>query len=117
MLLAPGVEPLTTTELRERLGASGASLHRELERLTNAGIVESETIGRAKRHRAAPDSPLSAPLRDLVLRTMGVEADLARRFAALDGVEAAAIYGSWRAGRSSAAERHRPAGRRGRGPR
>ena len=98
VLLAPGAEPLTAAELRERLGASPASLHRELERLTGAGIVEAESVGRTLRHRAAPDSPLVGPLRELVRRTLGVEAVLARDLAALDGIEAAAIYGSWARG-------------------
>lgn len=89
---------LTTSELRERTGATPASLHRELKRLEGAGLIEHEAIGRANRYQAATDSPLHEPLVELLRRTLGVEPLLSERLAAVDGVETAAIFGSWAAG-------------------
>jgi predicted nucleotidyltransferase len=98
-----GDEPqLTTRDLRERTGGTPASLHRELSRLERAGLVEHETIGRANRYRAATASPLHGPLTELLRRTLGVEALLSRRLSAIEGIEGAAIFGSWAEG--SAAE-------------
>lgn len=101
VLLASDARPMTTVELRATLGASSTSLHTELTRLTAAGIVESESVGRAKRYRAATDSPLVRPLRQLLDRTLGIERQLATALAGVQGVDAAAIYGSWARGEIS----------------
>ncbi|MDX6649573.1 MAG: hypothetical protein QOJ97_1524 [Solirubrobacteraceae bacterium] len=98
LLLEEG-EPLSTPELARRTGASGASLHRELRRLQDAGVIERDAVGRTQRYRAAQGSPLHRALRELVTRTMGVEATLRAGLESLAGVEAAAIFGSWAAGR------------------
>jgi predicted nucleotidyltransferase len=97
-LLLDDKPQLTTRELRERTGATPASLHRELNRLERAGLVEHETIGRANRYRAATASPLHDPLAQLLQRTLGVEALLSRRLSEVDEVEDAAIFGSWAEG-------------------
>jgi len=101
LLLGPDAGPMTTSELRTSLGASNTSVHTELARLTAAGILESESLGRTKRYRAAPDSPLVEPLQVLLERTLGVEPLLAAALDAVDGIEAAAIYGSWARGELS----------------
>ncbi len=100
-LLLDGEPQLTTSELRERTGATPASLHRELTRLERAGFVEHETVGRANRYRAATDSPLHEPLTTLLRRTLGVETLLSRQLSAIDGVETAVIFGSWAEGSAS----------------
>ncbi len=92
---------VTTQQLRERTGAARASLHRELERLEGAGLITHEKIGRTKRYTAAVDSPLHDPLRELLRRTVGVEAELRRRLAEVEGVRAAAIFGSWAEGHTT----------------
>jgi predicted nucleotidyltransferase len=97
-LLLDDEPQLTSSELRERTGATPASLHRELSRLERAGLVEHDTVGRSNRYRAATSSPLHEPLRSLMQRTLGVEPLLRERLAAVPGVEAAAIFGSWAAG-------------------
>lgn len=98
LLLEEG-DPIPTPELARRTGASAASLHRELRRLADAGLIERDAVGRTKRYWAARGSPLHEPLRDLVTRSLGVEATLRSRLQSLPGVEAAAIFGSWAAGR------------------
>lgn len=97
-LLLDDEPQLTTSELRERTGATPASLHRELKRLEGAGLIEHEAIGRANRYHAATDSPLHGPLVELLRRTLGIEPLLSQRLSVVDGVEAAAIFGSWAQG-------------------
>lgn len=100
LLLGDGA-PIATSRLAESTGASAASLNRELRRLEDAGIVEHERVGRSKLYRAARASPLHAPLRELVARTLGVEPLLRSRLDELPGVRAAALFGSWAAGRAA----------------
>jgi len=92
---------MTTRQLRERTGAAPASLHRELGRLEGAGLITHDLIGRTKRYSAAVDSPLHDPLRELLQKTLGVEAELRRRLAETEGVRAAVIFGSWAEGHTT----------------
>lgn len=89
-------------ELQRRLRVPEPTLRRELARLVDAGLVVVDWAGRTKIFAAATESPLYEPLRELLERTLGVEAELRQRLAELDGVELAAIFGSW------AEERVRP---------
>jgi predicted nucleotidyltransferase len=97
-LLLDSNDPLTARELIDRTGASSASTHRELGRLEAAGLIEHDRVGRTKRYRAATDSPLYEPLRTLLERTLGVAPMLRRALEDVEGIEAAAIFGSWAAG-------------------
>lgn len=99
LLLSPHGE-IGVTELQDRVGASRSGINQELSRLLAAGILERRLVGRAALYRPAEDSPLVEPLRQLVERTVGVEPELRRVLAPIEGIEAAAIYGSWAAGTS-----------------
>lgn len=99
LLASPG-DALTAAHLGRLTGGSRASVHRELHRLVAAGIIRREDVGRSALYRAATDSPLFEPLQALVARTLGVEPELRRRLARLEGIEAAAVFGSWAAGRA-----------------
>lgn len=88
----------TTTELVEAAQESRPTVHRELRSLLGANLIERTRVGRSSLYRAATDSPLFGPLRELVDRTMGIEAFLTRELAGLQGVDAAAIFGSWARG-------------------
>lgn len=90
-------------ELVQRTNAPRQTVSRELRRLESAGLVVASETGTAKLYRAATESPLYEPLRELVERTLGVEAALKRVLADVPGIDVAEIYGSW------AAERLRPA--------
>jgi predicted nucleotidyltransferase len=100
-----GVEgrELTVPELCEDLGATRASIYRELQRLVDAGILNRRRIGRNTVYGADTASPLLEPLRALVERTIGIEPELRRRLAEVGGVEAAAIFGSFAAGQTRGA--------------
>jgi predicted nucleotidyltransferase len=99
-LFLSATEEVGVPELQNRLGASRSGINQELGRLLDAGILTRRMVGRSALYRPAEDSPLVEPLRTLVERTVGVEPELRRALAAVDGVEAAAIYGSWAAGTS-----------------
>jgi predicted nucleotidyltransferase len=88
----------TTTELADRLGAASISVHRELHRALDAGLLTREAIGRTYLYRPATDSPLYEPLRLLLERTVGVEAQLRHALEDVPGVEAAFIHGSFASG-------------------
>jgi predicted nucleotidyltransferase len=85
----------TASELAARLEATSVSVHRELHRGLAAGVLVREAVGRTYLYRAATDSPLYEPLRLLLERTVGVEAELRRALEGVHGIEAAFIHGSF----------------------
>lgn len=94
LLLGPD-RTWTTPELAERLGATPVTIHRELHRALDAGLLVREAIGRTFLYRAATDSPLYEPLQLLLERTVGIEVELRRALEDVTGVEAAFIHGSF----------------------
>lgn len=88
--------------LAEALDAPASSVHRELHRALDAGIVGRDEALRPHRYAAAKSHPLHDPLRELLARSVGLERELADAIEAEDGVDAAVIHGSWVAGRLSA---------------
>ncbi len=85
-------------ELARQLGRSPQPVGRELDRLEAAGILVSGRIGRARRYRVDVASPIASEVRALVVKTIGVEAQLRSALADLPGVEEAFIYGSYARG-------------------
>jgi predicted nucleotidyltransferase len=85
------------SELVERTSAPAASVYRELARLVGAGLIEREQERRGAGFLPAKDSPLYEPMRVLLERTMAVEPQLTRALEGIDGIDAAAIFGSWAA--------------------
>lgn len=94
-------EPIPAGDLIEHVGGSQASVYRELKRLAQAGLIERAQPGRSASYRAAKESPLYRPLRELLERTLGVEPLLRRSLAKVEGIEVAAIFGSWAEGDAS----------------
>jgi predicted nucleotidyltransferase len=88
-------------ELVERTSAPAASVYRELGRLVDAGLIERERETRGAGFRPAKDSPLYEPMLELLERTMAVEPRLTRALTTIDGIDAAAIFGSWAARKPS----------------
>jgi predicted nucleotidyltransferase len=89
----------TARELQERTMAPPASVHRELHRALDAGLVVREAVGHTHRYSAARSSPLFEPLSLLLARTVGLEHRLRAALSQIDGVEAAVLHGSWATGR------------------
>lgn len=99
LLAALLLEPteLSITDLAERAALAYPTVHREVERLISAGILRDRTAGRTRLVSANPDSPLTAPLREILTVSAGPAPLLARELASIDGVEAAFLYGSFAA--------------------
>lgn len=88
-------EPLSLTDLANRLDLSTAAVHKEVERLEEAGLVVSRRQGRSRLVTPDETSPFAADLRSLLVRAFGPAHLLRRELAALEGIESAFIYGSW----------------------
>ncbi|MCY7411573.1 MAG: nucleotidyltransferase domain-containing protein, partial [Salinibacterium sp.] len=71
--------------------------HREVARLLEAGILTERLVGRTRLITANPDSPLVAPLRDILTVATGPVVLLANEFGRVNGVEFAFLYGSFAA--------------------
>lgn len=83
------------SELRRLTGLGSASLQRELNRLTEAGLLDSERVGNMRRFRANPDSPVYAELVSLTRKTLGAQQILRDALVPLaPNLQAAWIYGS-----------------------
>lgn len=88
----------TVAELAGVIEVTEMTVRRELHRLVDAAVCEVRHVGRTAVYRADQGSPLFEPLQQLVERSVGVEAQLRSFLDGVDGVRAAAIYGSWARG-------------------
>lgn len=83
------------SELKRLTGLGSASLQRELNRLTEAGLLTSERVGNLRRFQANAASPVFQELVGLTRKTMGAQPLLKDALAPLQSkVELAFIYGS-----------------------
>jgi len=83
------------SELRRLTGLGSASLQRELNRLTHAGLLVSERVGNLRCLKANPDSPVFDELVSLTRKTLGVVPVLSQALMTLTpNLQAAWIYGS-----------------------
>jgi predicted nucleotidyltransferase len=79
-----------------RLAAGGTgAVHRQLQRLAEAGLVLATRQGSQKYYQANPRSPIYPELHGLVLKTVGVVEPLRRALAPIaSGIRAAFVFGS-----------------------
>ena len=87
----------SVTDIAAMLGVPISSVHREIERAQAAGIVTSRKIGNVRLVRANTESPYYRGLADVLVKAFGPPQVLAEVLEAVDGIEAAYIYGSWAA--------------------
>jgi hypothetical protein len=95
-LLLTGDE-LSITDLAVRAHLAYPTAHREVERLLAAGILVDRAVGRTRLIRANSQSPLTGPLREILLVATGPAILLAEEFAQIPGITAAFLYGSFAA--------------------
>jgi predicted nucleotidyltransferase len=95
VLLNPQQE-WSLTGLASRTAASVSSVQREITRAEQAGVVGSRRLGNTRLVKAA-DSPLTAPLTELLLRSFGPRQVLAEELQGVKGIEKAYLFGSWAA--------------------
>lgn len=84
-------------ELARAARTDTGTMAREVRRLEVAGIVRSHMVGRTKLVQPNHEAPFYEALRDLVTVVLGPADVLGEELAGLDGVSAAAIFGSWAA--------------------
>jgi hypothetical protein len=98
ILAATYLEPerrFTIPELVQRSSRPQPTVAREVDRLTESGLVESELRHGRRTVWAAASSPIFDELRSILLKTIGPKAVLEERFTGMRGVDRAMIYGSW----------------------
>ena len=89
----------TLDTLSTLVSAPRSSVHRELRRFVDAGLMDADTSSRPHAYSAATEAPAYRPLKELLELTVGVPSRLARALRSIDGVDYATIHGSWAAGR------------------
>ena len=95
VLLNPQQE-WSLTGLATRTGVSVSSVQREIARAEQAGVVGSRRLGNVRLVKAT-DSPLTASLTELLLRSFGPRQVLAEELEGVEGIEEAYVFGSWAA--------------------
>ncbi len=96
LLLNPDDE-LSLTELAGRFHAPLSTVHGEVKRLTDAGLLRRREVGRSALLRANTDNRLVEPLTELLLLSWGPLQVVAEEFCALEAAEQVLIFGSWAA--------------------
>lgn len=96
LLLRPDQE-LSLTAVAARLSAPLSTVHGEVQRLVDAGLLMRREAGRSVMVRADPGNRLTAPLTELLLLSWGPPQVVAEEFAHLSGAEQVLIFGSWAA--------------------
>ena len=90
LLLNPDAE-YSLTELAQRFQAPLSTVHGEVKRLTDAGLLRRREVGRSAMVRANPDNRLTQPLAELPPQVVAEE------FSGLAEAEQVLIFGSWAA--------------------
>jgi DNA-binding transcriptional ArsR family regulator len=96
LLLNPERE-YSLTDLAKRFDAPLSTVHGEVKRLTDAGLLRRRDLGRSAMIRANADNRLIEPLAELLFLSWGPRQVIAEEFAGLDGAERVLIFGSWAA--------------------
>ncbi|MGC1207538.1 MAG: helix-turn-helix domain-containing protein [Ornithinimicrobium sp.] len=95
-LLLTGDE-LSITDLAARAGLAYPTVHREVARLLDAGILSERQVGRTRLIRANDESAMVGPLREILRVATGPVVMLAEELGRVDGIESAFVYGSFAA--------------------
>ncbi|MDP5182602.1 winged helix-turn-helix domain-containing protein [Blastococcus sp. BMG 814] len=90
-------QEFSLTEVARLGGVTLSSVHHEVTRLLQAGLVRDRRVGNTRLVRADTSSVLAGPLTDLLAVTYGPRPVLSDALRGVLGVERAYIYGSWAA--------------------
>ncbi len=85
----------TIPELVERSSRPQPTVAREVDRLVEAGLLETELRSGRRSVWANTASPIFDELHSILLKTIGPKAVLENQYRGLHGVDRALIYGSW----------------------
>ena len=92
-----GGDELSLTELASRSQTPYATAHREVARLLKAGILAERAVGRTRLIAANAESPLVAPLREILAIATGPVVYLKLELSTIANIDAAFLYGSYAA--------------------
>ncbi|MEO3795208.1 nucleotidyltransferase domain-containing protein [Nonomuraea sp. B10E15] len=87
----------SVSELAAIAQTDSGTMAREVSRLEQAAVLGSRHVGRTKLVHANKTAPFYGPLLDLVTITLGPVQVLAEELADVEGIEVAAVFGSWAA--------------------
>lgn len=90
-------DELSITDLAKQADLAYPTVHREVARLVDAGILSERQVGRTRLIRANGASPLVDPLREILTVATGPVVMLAEELARIAGIESAFLYGSFAA--------------------
>lgn len=96
LLLRPDQE-FSLTDCSRRLGIALSTVHGEVKRLLEVGVVTVREVGRSRLLRANQANRLVAPLTELMTLTYGPQVVIADEFADLPGADHVLVFGSWAA--------------------
>jgi len=96
LLLNPSQE-YSLTELADRFKAPLSTVHGDVKRLTQAGLLRRRNVGRSAMVQANPRNRLVEPLTELLFLSWGPMQVVADEFGGLNGAERVLIFGSWAA--------------------
>lgn len=99
LIATPGQE-LHTREIARRVNADAHPVQRALERMLDAGLLESRRLGNL-RLWSVRDSELVGPARELIRRTAGVAGSLREALSSMKGVQLAFLFGSYASGQDT----------------
>jgi predicted nucleotidyltransferase len=85
----------TISELARALSAHVSTVQREVSRLEEAGVLESQRVGKSRVLRPNMGSPYADDLSSLVIKAFGPAHVLSPLLSGVEGVEEAYLFGSW----------------------
>lgn len=86
-------------ECARRLGLDSGNLTRKLKELETAGLLRSEARGKERYYSLNPSFPLLEEYRKIVLKTIGIEAQIRSALKDVSGIQRSFLFGSYAAGR------------------
>jgi len=90
-------ESTSLADLAHRLGTSPATVTREVDRLSKAGLILEERRGNLRLIRFNTETLLSRPLTDLMAVTFGAVPVLSDALSTVLNIDKVYVYGSWAA--------------------
>lgn len=90
-------EPLTMRQLAHMTTTPHPTVHREVTRLAEHGLLTITAVGRTRLVQANWDLPWAGALAELVAQTVGLPAVIGQALTNLRSIEEAYIFGSWAA--------------------
>jgi len=104
LLFAQPQRRFQSAEVIRLAGSGTGAVHRQLQRLTDAGLLSVTRVGNQKHYQANRDSPVFEELHGLVIKTVGLVEPIKKALAPLAvRIRAAFVYGSVAKGTERAA--------------